>query len=269
MKLLITSNSEQEPIFWKYDNEKLVKILFKNFDDHDMLLRTRCDVDLPTLPLEIINQIIKEVVLIRLQTINLDQVFELCVVSKNTCKVVYEQIYGLTEIKHTEMIRRIGVTLEIVEYIYDYFITRENPDELNKVAIRLFKMVHNSAVLFPWDFHPQGRLESIDTDGTEIPDIISITGACYGDTVWIHGTNDDGMIEYDMIEQPVITLILSQINDQLIPREISLIRNNAFIKFSQLLRTVFGGNKTGVYYMVRVPSNENPFITFSDTLIQI
>lgn len=270
MKLLVTQSKTSTRI-WNYYDGFIKPCYLASFTSHD-LVQNNNQIYSFELPTELELLIIKHLLMIYLETRNFEQAFDLCTINKFICRMIYYQIYGVDKyIDLTTMIRRLARTFYLCESIYDEYLAIPNLSAVPKVAIVLTRIPsrQNRACIAPWDFDlNEMSLEEIDMEN-EIVDLHAFAGLTHGDTVWINGKEVNGIIEANVFEHPVISFILQDYTEALIPTENKFTANRSFWFFSRLLRWCFG-KQTGVYYMAKEKEqHRNPFIHRSDTLVSL
>lgn len=240
------------------------------YPGHDLLQNTT-QISPTTLPVELVLLIVKRLLMIYLQTQNLESAFELCTLNSEICKVIYYQVFGIQKTPNIrEMIHRLAKTFYLVESIYDEFLTVPNLGTYSKVGLVLTRLPNKIRTRNngPWDYDLDILLEELVLDNLS-PHVHAFSGPTHADTCWVQGTELNGVIDVTVMEQPVINFILQDYTDALIPHERTWGQNKFFCYFSRLLRVTFG-KQTGVYYMVKPgPHARNPFITRSETLMSL
>lgn len=209
--------------------------------------------------------------MIYLQTQNLEAAFDLCTLNSEICKLIYYQVFGSTNPPPVlVMVHRLARSFYLVESIYDEYLTVPNLGTYTKVGLVLTRLPNKmrTRAYGPWDFDLDIVLEELVLNNLD-PHVHSFSGATHAETTWIQGTELNGVIEVDILEQPVINFILQDYTEALIPKEKSFTDNMYFRYFSRLLRVTFG-KQTGIYFMVKPGLQErNPFINRSDTLLSL
>lgn len=255
---------------WKYDDGQVTKLVMRNFRTHHLAPSNTPKVDASMLPAELTTKIILLNFMMMLKEYNFQEASEL-LVDQLTVRTIYLNLFpGRNLITVSEMIGRIYRTLHMLETIYDDYLTVPNYGRVEHVALRFthrgdLGMARNS-MLNPWDFRCDIRLEEFDTD---VESKVFLGGPDLGDSILIGGSSSNGVIRAQTIFHPVLTILLGDKADILLPTESNFWRNKNFISFSKLLRKVFGPN-AGVFYMCRRNGDhENVFVTSSDMIIRL
>ena len=256
---------------WKYDNGQVTKLTLRNFHTHILSPTGTPLVDATILPPELKTKIIFINFMMMLKDYNFQEAADL-LVDRLTVKTIYMELFrpGKAIVSINGMIVRIYRTLHLLESIYDDYLTVPNYGRIEHVALRfthrgLLGAARNT-VLNPWDFRCNIRLEEFDTD---VESKVFLGGPDLGDSILIGGACDNGVIMAKTIHHPVITIILCDKTDVLLPIESNFWRNKNFICFSRLLRKVFGPH-SGVFYMCRRNGDhDNVFITSSDMIVSL
>ena len=192
-------------------------------------------------------------------------------VDQFTTRTIYLKLFpGKSLVTVADMISRIYRTLHMFETIYDDYLTIPNYGRIEHVALRFTHhgdlYTARSSLLQPWDFRCEIRLEEFETD---VGSKVFLGGPDLGDSILIGGSSNNGVIRATTIFHPVLTILLGDKADVLLPNESTFWRNKNFIAFSKLLRKVFGPN-TGVFYMCRrSDDHDNVFVTSSDLIIRL
>lgn len=269
MKLLVAQTKEKNSCFWKFENNLVEPLPLKRFDNHDLLQNTRV-IKPGFLPYEIVDLVMKYLFKTYIETQNFEQAFELTMLNRDFARTIYFKIFGTRRTTNLEqMLYRLAKTFYLIEQIYDEYITLENSGSICKVGIKLtrnpWKM--NARLYGPWDFSMNDfELEELDAEDL-YPNVMHFKGETHGETVWIHGTEMNGVIDVAMFQNPVLNFILADYTDALIPCESVFAENLYFKSFSRLLKVCFG-HQTGVYFMVKESiDRRNPFIHRSSTLM--
>ena len=255
---------------WRYINGSVIKLTLRNFRTHNLTPTDTPPVDASVLPVELKSKIIVMNFMNLIKDYNFEDACDMLVDHFNVT-TIYKRLYpGKNILNCGEMITRIYRTLHLMETFHDDYLTCPNYQRMENVAIRL---THLGALgdartgpLNPWDFRTDIRLEEYATD---LESKIYHTGPDLGDSVLIGGEFEHGVIHCKAIYHPMITIILSDKADVLLPTESTFWRNKNFICFSRLLRRAFGPN-AGIFYMVRRDTDyDNVFVTSSDVIVAL
>jgi hypothetical protein len=267
MKVLVTNNYFGTPILWEYDEGIVERIDLFDFNTHTLLTNDSPDL---SYPLDLADKILMYVFNYRLTTRNFAQAFQICQINRHFARKIYKKIYDETCFSLPEMIRRLGMTFRLAENIYDDYLCEPNPQSHGLTAISLTRLgsLRTHRQFDPWDFIPQVDIQKLAVEIEEMNvDLFAFPGQFYGDTIWIRGSEDDGIYDVNTIQHPIIVLILCDYTYALIPTLRSINRN--WRRFVMFLRSAFGP-KTGVSIMVKSDRDiENPFIETTDMFLQI
>jgi hypothetical protein len=267
MRVLVTNNSFGSPIIWEYDSGIVERIDLIDFNTHTLFPDNSFQI---TLPLDLFETIIDYMMTSLLETRNFDLAFQLCTINKRSCFWFYTQIYGQKDLSTLVMLYRLSRSFRLADSLYDEYLCCPNPTAsgLNAVALYRNGSLRYNPRFDPWDFIREIEVQRLNIDPEEtFTDIHTFAGQFHGDSVWVHGTEDDGIYTTDTIHHPVLVLICCDYSYALIPTRQSINQNwRQFIKF---LRRAFG-QRTGVYIMVKHQNDEqNPFIETTDLLVQV
>ena len=264
MKLLISRCSE--PAVFRYENKQLSRLLLEDFTTHTLLPDNNPDLYY-NLPTELVILVLKHLLQIRIQTRNFDQAFQVFTVNRLICDILYSKIYGRDNSTPKQKLFRLGRTFELIQALYDDYLTTPNLDGIDRVAINLTRIPikYRSKTIFPWDFRSDIRLEEMVHYGS-LEAVHCFTGDFHGQTVWIHGEENNGMYDTSIIHHPVFVFILSDYTSSLIPTRRDL--NVYWTRFICLLKACFG-SKSGIYMMVMENEQRfNPFVETNDLFLQ-
>lgn len=268
MKVLVTNNYFGSPLVWEYEEGCVEKIPLIDFNTHSLLLDGLTLFG--TLPLDLFEVIIQYTMEIRLKTRNFGLAFRLCTLSRRACFLFYKQIYNNRSIPTDVMLHRLGQTFHLAECFYEEYLAAPNGTNsgLNALAITRLGSLRYNNIFDPWDFIPVVDIQKITVDEEETLEGIHIfPGQFYGDTIWIHGEEDEGVYEVKVLHHPVFLIILCDYTYALIPTRRTI--NAHWFMFVQFLRRAFGAN-TGVYIMVKHQIDvQNPFIETTEQFIRL
>lgn len=268
MNVLVTNNHYGSPILWEYDQGQVERIPLIDFNTHIMLMDQ--GVEVGWLPLDLYETIINYVMTDRLATRNFGLAFQLLTINKRTLFLFYYQIYKSKTVTTLNMLKQLGKTFELGEMFYEQYLAAPNPTNsgLNAIALTRLGSLRFLPGYEPWDFMPAAEIQRVTVDEEEtLEDIHVFPGQFHGDTVWMHGTESDGIYKAKVIHHPVFLIILCDYTYSLIPTRRSI--NHNWHKFTQFMRRSFGAN-TGFYIMVKHGiDDQNPFIETTELFIQI
>lgn len=268
MNILVTNNSYGSPILWEYDEGQVERIPLIDFNTHIMFMDQGNEIG--KLPLDLFEIIIKYVMVDRLATRNFGLAFQLLTINRRSVFLFYYQIYKSKNVTTLQMLRQLGKTFQLGESFYEQYLSAPNTTQsgLNAIALTRLGSLRYTAVYQPWDFIPVSEIQTVTVDSEETLENIHVfPGQFHGDTVWIHGPEDDGIYRVKQIHHPVFLIILCDYTYSLIPTKNSI--NQNWNKFTQFMRRAFGPN-TGFYFMVKHGIDQaNPFIETTELFIQI
>ena len=269
MKVLVTNNLYGSPIVWDYDQGQVERIPLIDFNTHNMLMDDGQEIS-GRLPLDLYEVIANYVMTARLCTRNFGLAYQLLTVNRRTLFLFYYQIYGSKRVSTLDMLKRLGKTFQLGETFYEQFLAAPNPTQsgLNAISLTRLGSLRFTQTFDPWDFMPVCDIQRITLDDEDTLDEIHIfPGQFHGDTVWLHGTEDDGIFQVRTLHHPVFLIILCDYSYSLIPTRRSI--NQNWYKFTAFMRRAFGPN-TGFYVMVKHQiDHQNPFIETTELFIQI
>lgn len=272
VKQLLITQSKWSHIFKLDEDWVVTPIIFKKYQELTLspINTPPCMFDLPH---ELIYKTLKISFFDLLHSKNFEDAFDLCLTSKVLLHEIYELLLGPTRLKVsiTDQAHHLHSCLYLIELIHDEYLCTPNLSKHSRVGIRLETMpsrftTGDNKQVAPWDFYPELQTERhgrvIDRDGPANP---YLTGPFFGDIVNVYGSSSKGIVAVTQMHHPVLTFILSTIDEVLIPDEANFWHNRPFKRFTKLLKIIFGP-RTGVYFMVKPFGNEfSPFISQSDT----
>lgn len=270
MKVLVSNDYFGTPLVWEYDEGLVERVELEDFNNHILLpdLEPPCD---GTLPIDLYELVLYYVFESRVRTRNFDQVFELCQINRRSCFLIYNKIYNNHKISYKAMIHRLSKTFHMAESIYDNYLCAPNVTgtALNAVVCYREGSLRHNYNFNPWDFRANDlEIKKLELDlDDSLQQIYTFPGHFYGDSVWIHGTEEDGIYTVESLQHPAIVLILCDYTYSLIPTRSTICYN--WHRFVRFLRKAFG-QRAGFYVMVKHQIDiENPFIETTDIFVQI
>lgn len=288
MKIFETRDSRNRRVIYQYKEDGLFVLPLEDFNHHDILVRDECSFVFK-FPLEIYSEIIKEVFCTRLATRNLDLLMELATINQFTAKLVYDQLYGCegetpAQITIVEMLKRINQTLEILANLHDDYVIAERHTK-RKVGIRLHHASHlennplisheqffdnpqnwlTTTTINPWNFCSNFEVLQIERAHT-VNEISAIHGEYFGETLYVHGRNRNGMYQCSTYEHPVFVFLLVEQEHLLIPIKETFELTNTFGCFNDMLKIMYGP-QTGVYFMIK--NDINDITSHNDRFVQL
>jgi hypothetical protein len=269
MKVLVSNDYFGSPLVWEYDEGLVERLDLEDFNNHTLL--NEGDPIEGTLPYDLYELILYYLFDIRVKTRNFNQVFELATINKRSCFLIYNKIYNKRNVPYRGMIYRLGKTFQMAESIYDIYLCAPNTTNtaLNAVVCYRRGSLRNNFSFNPWDFQSEYmEIKKLDLDFNDsLHQIYTFPGHFHGDSVWIHGSEEDGIYTVAALQHPAIVLILCDYTYSLIPTRQTICENwHRFIRF---LRLAFGP-RSGFYVMVKHQIDiENPFIETTDLFVQI
>jgi|LauGreDrversion4_2_1035121.scaffolds.fasta_scaffold01060_4 hypothetical protein len=270
MKALISNDYFGQPLVWEYDQGSVERVDLEDFNNHCLLLDGP-QICPTALPYELYELILFYVFEIRSYTRNFDQVFQLCMVDRRSCFLIYNKIYNNQQVSTRQMIHQLSKTFQMAESIYDLYLCAPNLSQSAMNAVVFYRegsLLENDR-FHPWDFRPADlEIKRLELDlENDLHQIYGFPGHFYGDTIWIQGGEEDGIYTVNKLQHPVVVLILCDYTYALIPTRRSISYN--WRCFSSYLRLSFG-ERAGFYVMVKHQiDTDNPFIHTTDLFVQI
>jgi len=268
MNILVTNNSYGTPLLWEYDQGKVKRMPLIDFNTHIMIQDP--GILFGRLPLDLYEIIIKYVMADRLATRNFGLAFELLTINRRTVFLFYYEIYKNKTVTTLEMLKRLGKTFQLGETIYEDYVCAPNPTQsgLNAISLTRNPSQRFHPIYQPWDFQPSAEVQRVTVDDEDtLTNIHIFPGQFHGDTIWVHGTEEEGIYQASVIHNPVFLIILCDYTYSLIPTRQTINRN--WLLFTNFMRRAFGAN-AGFYIMVKHGiDQENPFIETTELFIQI
>lgn len=270
MKVLVSNDYFGSPIVWEYEDGLVERLELEDFNNHTLLPDNEEPVD-GVLPYDLFEIILYYIFEARVRTRNFGLVFELAQINKRSCFLIYNKIYNNHQISTKSMIRRLSKTFHLAESLYDNYLCAPNLNSsaLNAVVLYREGSLRHMHSFSPWDFRPDDlEIKKLELDVEDsLFQIYTFPGHFYGDSVWIHGTEEDGIYTVESIQHPAIVLILCDYTYSLIPTRKTICYN--WHRFVRFLRMAFG-QRSGFYVMVKHQIDiENPFIETTDIFVQI
>jgi hypothetical protein len=269
MNVLVTNNYAGSPVLWEYNQGKVERIDLIDFNIHEMLFDNH-PTQVANFPVEIYEVILDYVMQSILESRNLTAAFKLCCIDKRTLKHFYDQIYNHRYTQVYYMIQRLSRTFNLADRIYEDYLCDPNPGNGGFMAVVAYRQgsLRYNMQYNPWDFMSQIEVQKLEVDIEQ--DLLSVhafPGHFYGDTVWIHGEDNEGIYDTKTIHHPVIVMILCDYSYSLIPSKQTVSHN--WLGFTKFLRRTFG-DRMGFYMMVKSRiDEENPFIETTDQFVQL
>jgi hypothetical protein len=268
MKVLVTNNHFGTPLVWEYDQGSVERIDLIDFNIHELIQQTPKIYG--HLPYDLFETIISYAMDSLLETRNFGYAFLLCTINRRSCFFFYNQIYDRQNVPTRIMLGQLGRTFNVGECFYEQFLSMPNPNNsgLNAVALTRLGSLRFSTVFDPWDFIPGLDIQKVIVDGDGVFEGIHMfPGQFQGDTIWIHGEEEDGVYDVDRLNHPVLLVILCDYTYSLIPTQRTV--NANWHKFVKFLRRAYGPN-LGVYIMVKHQIDaQNPFIETTEEFVQL
>lgn len=254
MQLLITRS--RIPHFYRIDQNELEELTPINFGEHEICTPTLSFRK--RLPWEICSMIIEHLFDKYLTTHNYDLAAPLAWLNRSAANEIYDRIYGKSTISVTTKIKRVCNTMYFLERIHDDYFTM--PRMTQYTACRVIKTGIIST-FHPWDFildcHPTSHYGVVAHDNEEIEQYE--VGPLNGDLVWLTGKYlKDGTYDCNQFKHPILNLEICNAADLTTITSRYLRRNNAFKKFTDLLKKCYGPNM-GLHVMFDDSIERNPF----------
>ena len=269
MNVLVTNNYAGSPILWEYVDGKVERIDLIDFNTHQMLLDDH-PTQVANFPVEIYEHILEYVMQSRLESRNIAAALHLCFIDRRTLKHFYNQIYNQRYNQTYYIIQRLSKTFKLAASIYEDYLCDPNPGNGGFMAVVAYRQgsLQYSPQYNPWDMMGEIEVQKLDVDIEQ--DLLSVhafPGHFYGDTVWIHGEDNDGIYDTKLIHHPVLVMILCDYTYSLIPCKQNICQS--WLAFTKFLRRTFG-DRMGFYMMVKSRIDvENPFIETTDQFVQL
>lgn len=268
MNLLVTNNCYGSPILWKYDHGLVDRIHVIDFNTHQLCMDN--DLQLGQLPLDLYEIIIKYVMESLLSTRNFDQAYQILTINRRTLFMFYYEIYGHKDVSTLDMLYQISRTFQLADAFYEEYLAMPNASGSGLNAITLTRMCSKKYQkrYDPWDFLPNPEIQRVIVAEEEtLESTHMFPGQFHGETVWVRGTEDDGIYTVENVQHPVFIIILSDFTYALIPTRRSI--NLNWAKFCRFLRRGFG-ESTGFYFMVKHNFDaESPFIETTELFLEL
>jgi len=264
MKLMV-ARSGSISNFYEYKDSKVTKLNLLSFDEHELVGLNTVDYRF-NFPRELVCMIVRELYRSLLLSFNFG---EACIIATSldyeTLKIVYRDIYGpIEDTTRKQMIHRLCRTFALLESLHDDYLTVPNICEMTpSIMLCVQPSLRYKPVYMPWEFDADFSL----MEQTSVPANCIYTGRLMGDTVFVSGTEDAGIIDVTKFCHPIFMFGLTDHTGTLLTSTKHFERTDKFRYFSNLLENIYG-HSTAVLYMVK-PANQsrNPFITSSDIYI--
>ena len=267
MKMLVSNNFYGSPILWEYDEGLVERIDLIDFNTHQMVMDSSFEMKLPR---DLMLPILEHTMNLYLESRNFGQALQLCFVCRQVAKHFYKQIYQATHQDCLVMLFRLGKTYRFAEELYEGYLATPN---INNSAFNACTFYRQPTSRFrtnynPWEFRSELDIQTLNIDpDNSFRNVFSFPGQFNGDTIFINGTEDDGIYDVSSYHHPVIVLILADYAYSLIPARGNV--NDNWHCFARFVRRAFGEN-CGIYMMVKHQIDlDNPFIETTDIFAQI
>ena len=270
MKVLVTNDYFGSPLVWEYEEGIIERLELEDFNNHRLLPDDGEPVE-GVLPLDLYEIILYYLFDIRVKTRNFDQVYQLCMINKRSCFLIYNKIFDSKTVPTRVMMHRLSKTFHMADSIYEQYLCAPNTtgSALNAVVCYREGSLRHNYNFNPWDFRPFDiEIKKLQLDFSDsLHQIYTFPGHFHGDSVWIHGSEDDGIYTVEALQHPAIVLILCDYTYSLIPTRRTICRH--WHRFVRFLRMAFG-HRSGFYVMVKHQLDiENPFIETTDIFVRI
>ena len=263
MKLIISKGNPAS--IWRVVGDQIAhRLHFRNFEEQDLCFSTTYLHHI-NLPVEIVDQVLKHLFQIYLETYNFDLCQDLLLFSRSFTRSLYRDIYGEDKSKFDIAYHRLLNTFHILENIYDEYLTAPVLEQHTCIKLTSAKIGDRHR---PWHFTTRivvGMIRGLVVDMTEDYEFAQV-GPHYGNFVYMQGRYiGHGLFNAGMIKTPVLNLVFVDEFDTLIPSLSGL--DSSYLGFFDLLKRAFGKN-TGVFVMVQQTEDASPFVTRSDIFFE-
>ena len=264
MDLLIT-RGEYSSVWLVEKDNRATRLQFTKFDERD-LCTSKYDLRSKDLPIEIVEAILLYAFYDYLKTWNFDLCSELLMFSKSFTSVLYREIYGQNHVSFNRHFNRLNRTFMILENLYEDYLSRTC--EIKFSCAKLTSIRQRGYNHQPWDFIHNIVISPIVGMIVDLTDtqIQFNYGKCYGECIWVSGEYHKEIFKSKQMKTPVINLMMVDIFDTLIHSGTGFNKN--FMSFFNLVKLTFG-TQTGVFVMIREDDDFNPFITRSDSFLEL
>jgi hypothetical protein len=263
MKLVI-SKGKHATIWQVLGSNIATRLQFPNFTEQDIFGET-LDLQPTSLPIEIVDLILKQLFQFYLETFNFDLCQDLLLFSKSFTRSLYREIYGQDKSTFYTTYHRLLNTFHILENIYDDYLTESALEAHTCIKLISAKPINSNHR--PWHFTNRpiiGQIRGLVIDLTEDFEYACV-GPHYGNYVYIQGRYQNGFFNAGHIKTPVLNLVFVDLFDTLIPSYAKI--HQSYLGFFELLKRAFGRH-TGVFVMMQQMEEMNPFVTQSDLFLE-
>lgn len=238
----------------KYRNESYLSRI-EYHPNIDLAQTEQLRIRMP-LPREIVDHILDHLIMRYIQGMNFEAACQLIFISPSTVRRFYNRWFPIqTATRVTSQMFRISQTFELMQKIVDLMIQFPNEEHDYYVAI---STQHTSYLFdeykpyYPWNFNGNLELIQIAKPGVlNIDDFRAfITGPYITDIVWMNGRSDKGVVASTYFRLPVIVIVLTDREDEIIPTKEYIQNNIVFKNFSRLLKIAFGPS-AGIFFAVQ------------------
>ena len=207
------------------------------------------------LPREIVDKIIDHLIIKYIRGMNLERAIELIYLDIATVRRFYQQWFPVGASLTTTRMYRISQTFELLQKIVDMMIQFPNYEHDHYVAL---SVKHTSFLFdpkydyYPWNFNGHLDMIQIPKPGIFTVDDFRafVTGPYVTDIVWMNGRSEKGVVASTYFRLPVIVLVMTDKEEEIIPTREYIENSLMFKKFAQLLKICFG-KTAGIFFAVQ------------------
>ena len=238
----------------RYDNESyLSRIYYEPVIDLAPAVHNRLRMPLPR---EIVDKIVDYLILSCIRGMNFETATKLIFLDLATARRFYNQWFPVpTSHRILSKMYRISQTFELMQKIVDMVLQFPNEEHDHYMALNVqhtSKLFDAKFDYYPWNFNGHIDMIQIPRPGIFTLDDFRafVTGPYVTDIVWMNGRSEKGIVQSTYFRLPVIVLILTDDEDEIVPTREYMENNAMFKSFANLLKLAFGPT-TGVFFAVQ------------------
>jgi hypothetical protein len=235
MNFLVSASNPK--IIWEVQAQN--KIVRLKFPEHRQTYINDLGVDLfLPLPWELVEQVLIDVFLIYLRTYNFNLLAKLMTLNKRVSTLLYH-IIDYRPCDDVAKCIRISRIIRMLSVIHNDYVDVLNIDRYPAIVFRhcsSFGSMLDSESINVWDFRENSLI--INVPRLRHTNVYQVrVGDFNGDTVWLNGTMDEGIIKNSSIFFPVINIVFTDCDDLIIHGF-----EDRLAGLKRLLRLVYGND---------------------------